>query len=383
MKMKKLLFYAWIGLLFIACEAPLEEEKESNTKSEKTAEVVKSNRPLAKFEPADGKVILFVGQELNAIGGLDEYSEGYLDYFKTPAGWTAYTNLSPGDTSFGYVQKGLDGMESTDDWGDNVSNMSLQAADPDFKNMALAIGLSMVGHDKQVAEGEHDDLIERLANFLKDMAPRPVFLRIGYEFDGHAWNFYNREHYLTAYRRVKDKFDEMQVENVAFVWQSTGWVSDQQMLEAWYPGDDYVDWCAFSFFSRWKEQEMVEFARKKGKPVFIAEATPTISDYMVKFDGNTKHTVLSKPEQAQEAWDRWFVPLFKTIDDNPDVVKAVSYINCHWLSHEMWKQNPTFKRVDARLQTSEMISEKWKKEVYQDKYLHASPTLFSDLAQNK
>ncbi len=342
-----------------------------------------SERPRAKFEPEHGKVLLFVGQELEAIGGLDAFDNGYLDHFPAPAGWTAYTFLMPGDsTTFSLPLDGLDGIWSTDTWGDGYSNMSLQATDPSFQHMALAIGLAMVNHEEAVANGEPDDLIHRLANYMQELAPRPVFLRIGYEFDGHSWNHYDLDHYKAAYRRIKDIFDEIGVDNVAYVWQSTGWVSIQDMLEEWYPGNEYVDWCGYSFFSRWKEVEMIDLARKKGKPVFIAEASPTVSDHTVKFDGQTRPIVLSDPAQAQEAWDKWFTPFFSTIDAHPDLVKAISYINCHWKNNDLWKNNPTFQRVDARLQTSDMISRKWLEEIGQDKYLHASETLFDYLYGN-
>ena len=62
------------------------------------------------------------------------------------------------------------------------------------------------------------------------------------------------------------------------MWQSKGFGNSIVDLEAWYTGDDSVDWCGFSFFNEYKEQKMIEFARQKGKPVFIAEATPTVSD---------------------------------------------------------------------------------------------------------
>jgi len=337
-------------------------------------------RPLVKFEPEGNKVLLFVGQELEAIGGLEApYNNGYLDHFKRPAGFTMYTNFAPGDTSFGYVQKGLDGIWTTDDWGDSPSNMSLQLADPDFENMALAIGLSLVNHEEKVADGTHDVLIEKMGNWFKTLGKRPVFLRIGYEFDGHAWNFYDRKAYLKAYKRIKDIMDDLGVDNVAYVWQSTGWVSDPYHLEEWYPGDDYVDWCGTSFFSRWREIEMFDFARQKGKPVFIAEATPVISDHTVKFDGQTQETILSNSEQAAEAWEKWFIPFFDAIDKNQDVVKAISYINCYWKSHEMWLNNPTFQKVDARLQTNERISEQWKAKVYEAPFLNSKEGLYEML----
>jgi len=293
-----------------------------------------------------------------------------------------YSSLSPGKEMFGHENRGLDGIFETDDWGDGDSNMSLQLADPDFEHMALAIGLWMVDHEERVAAGEHDALIDSLGTFFKGLGNRPVFLRIGYEFDGYSWNDYDQDAYKAAYRRIKDRLDAMGVDNVAYVWQSTGWVSNQEHLEAWYPGDDYVDWTGFSFFSRWAEQEMITFSRRKGKPVFIAEATPTISTNTDKFNGKTEEIILGNPEQAERAWEHWFVPFFRTIDENPDVVKAISYINAHWKVRPMWKDNPTFQDVDARLHTSPEVAARWRVITDDARYLKASPELFDYLAGN-
>lgn len=352
-----------------------------NQSSEPTSE--EPTRERVMFEPADGEVILFAGQELEAVGGLEEYNDGYLDHFDKPGGWTTYTNINPGEESFGRIQEGLDGLYDTHDWGDNDYNASLQLADPDYENMALAIGLQFVNHEEKIAKGEHDEYIDKLADFLLSLGERPVFLRLAYEFDGYVWNFYEMDSTKIAYRRIIDRLRERGVENTAYVWQSTGWVSTQDHLEAWYPGDDYVDWLGVSFFSRWREIEMFEFARKKGKPVFIAEATPTISDFTVKFSGQTKETQLSNPEQAKEAWEKWFIPFFDAINNNPDVVKAVSYINCHWDSHPMWVNNPTFQKIDARMQLSPYITEKWNEETGKAKYLKGSEGLFDYLYEGK
>ncbi|MFY0653048.1 MAG: hypothetical protein JXQ96_13490 [Cyclobacteriaceae bacterium] len=372
--MNKLFYAGILASTLFACS-----QTKNKVQTTDNQESISADRPLAKFEPEDGKVILFAGQELEAVGGLDDYSDGYIDHFDTPGGFTTYSGLSVGGDSFGYTQQGLDGIFSTADWGDGDYNMSLAIADEDFKHSAVAIGFWMVNHEQEVAEGKTDSLIVVLGKYLKSLGDRPVFLRIGYEFDGHSWNHYDINYYKQAYRRIKDKLDQIGVENVAYVWQSTGWVSNLYQLEEWYPGDEYVDWCAYSFFSRFDEAKMIDFARQKGKPVFIAEATPTISDHTVKFDGRTKKTYLSDPADAEEAWEKWFIPFFKTINDNPDVVKAISYINCNWKDHAMWKQNPTFQGVDARLQLSPMISQKWKEETSRDKYLKASPELFDYL----
>lgn len=350
--------------------------------SEKNTPAISPTRALAKFEPAEG-VLLFVGQELEAVGAVEGYEDGYLNYFPKPAGWTSYTNINPGEESFGRIQQGLDGLWETHDWGDNEYNAMLQHNDPDYDNMALAIGLQFVNHEEKVADGTHDEYIDRLGDFLIALGERPVFLRIAYEFDGDPWNHYDRETTIKAYKHIVDRLRAKKVSNTAYVWQSTGFISGQEHLEGWYPGDDYVDWCGVSFFNRWKEIEMFEFARKKGKPVFIAEATPTISDYGGKLYGLTKETQLSKPEQAEEAWEKWFLPFFETIDKNKDVVKAVHYINCHWDSHPMWYENPTFKGIDARLQLSDTISQRWVEITNKPPFILSSPSLYNALYDNQ
>ncbi len=374
--MKKLIILI-LAILAFGCKQQADAEQAMDSTQEETPK-----RKLAKFEPKDGEVLLFVGQELEAVGGLEAYNDGYLDYFERPAGWTTYSNINPGENSFGRTQEGLDGIFDTHDWGDNDYNATLQLNSPNYENMALAIGLQFVNHEEKVADGTHDAYINKLADFLLSLGKRPVFLRIAYEFDGDPWNHYDRETTIKAYKRIVDMLRAKGVENTAYVWQSTGFISGQEHLEGWYPGDDYVDWCGVSFFNRWKEIEMYEFARKKGKPVFIAEATPTISDYGGKLYGLTKETQLSDPIQAEEAWEKWFIPFFNDIDDNPDVVKAVHYINCHWDSHPMWINNPTFKGIDARLHLSDSVSNRWRKITSQSKYIKSTPDLYEKLYNN-
>ena len=100
---------------------------------------------------------------------------------------------------------------------------------------------------------------------------------------------------------------------------------------------------------------------------------------MAKFDGTTVETILANPEQAEEAWQEWFVPFFAAVDEYKDVVKAVSYINCHWKSHPMWYDNPTFTMIDARLQTNEKISQRWNEKVESSAFILSSEDLYQKL----
>ncbi len=344
--------------------------------SKKSQEIVVGNKfePqndwLGKFEPPTGKVLLFVGQELESIGGTDEYSDGYFDYFPAPAGFTAYT---------GFGGNGLDGLNSMADWGDGPENMSLLVNDADFDNSCLAIGLDIAnGGDEKTAKGEYDHLILRLGEWIKALGNRPVFLRIGYEFDGHDWNHYKSEFYKPAYRRIHQKFEEMGIENVAYIWQSKGGGSTRANMEEYYPGDDVVDWVGFSFFTTGEvNHPMIEFARDHKKPCFIAEASPVILDNT----GTSIHLDLTKTEDAQKAWNEWFTPFFNTVRVNSDVIKAIHYINSPWKTRPQWQNNPFFKNIDARITQNEYMKTQWLSEINNERYLMASDTLFTYLTK--
>lgn len=329
----------------------------------------------AKFEPGEGECLFFIGQDMRAIGGLENYSDGYCDHFEVPAGITLYTGFAIGTESYGYMQKGNDGIKSIANWGAEDSCVQCYIDDPDFKHSLISIGLSLVGNEKKVAKGQHDDLIIELGEWIKGIE-RPVFLRIGYEFDGWDWNNYNKKYYLASWKRISDMFTKMGVTNAALVWQSKGVGSGQDVFEEWYPGDDLVDWCGYSYFGD-PDEEMLTFARNHNKPVFIAEATPILMNGTTFLD-----TFLSNPEQAEKAWEDWFVPFINTLNDNKDIIKAFSYINVNWAVQPMWKDNGLFKHVDSRIQKSEFITKKWLEEIANPRYLKANPRLWSSI-ENK
>jgi hypothetical protein len=357
-----------VTILFLYCSCGT--KKSSIPTSNNNAQTIRS-----KFEPPDGMCLFFIGQDVKATGGLDAYNDGYCDYFDMPTGVTVYTNFSPGSQSFGYTLKGNDGIKSIANWGaeDNCAQCYLE--DDDFKHSSIGIGLSMVNQEKKIASGDRDYLIRELAQWIKK-SKRPVFLRIGYEFDGWDWNHYNKKHYLAAWKHIHNVFKEMEVNNVAFVWQSKGNGSGQDILEKWYPGDEMVDWCGYSYFSS-PDQEMLIFARKHKKPVFIAEATPVLQNGTEFLD-----TQLTDPKIAMQAWEKWFLPFIQTLNNNKDVIKAFSYINVNWSVQPMWINNPVFQKVDSRIQKSEYISQKWKEEMNKPRYLKPNAELGNILEHN-
>ena len=328
-----------------------------------------TNIHAQKFVPKNGGCLLFVGQDLESVGGLENYNNGYVDHFKTPAGITLYTNLSPHHCSFGSYLWGLDGLTEVSDWGAGESCGDLYLESEKFNNTAIAIGVSFVNNEKKVANGELDDLIVKLAQWVKT-TQRPVLLRIGYEFDGWDWNHYNRKDYLKCWQKITQIFKEEKVDNVAFVWQSKGNGTNQKTFEKWYPGDDLVDWVGYSYFGQ-PDEEMLHFARAHNKPVFIAEATPVRQMDGLYFDCDLKKENLSKV-----IWKEWYAPFFETLKKNQDIIKAVSYINANWSEQTMWVYNPTFQKVDARIQMNTYITQKWKEQLDSLKLIHASNQLY-------
>jgi hypothetical protein len=231
----------------------------------------------------------------------------------------------------------------------------------------IAIGLPIVGIEQEIINGERDNGLRRIGEWLKKISPRPVFLRIGYEFEG-SHNDYFFETYVPAFQYIHNFFDSMDIKNVAYVWQSTGSGLSLDDHLKWYPGDEYVDWCAYSHFID-PDENMIEFARSKHKPVFIAESTPFLkkSDEFVTY-----------PEQAKRMWEEWFLPFFKIIEDNPDIVKAFSYINVDWHVQPMWAEG-MFSRCDSRIQKSDYISNLWRQKIKEERYLNATDINWNNL----
>lgn len=293
-----------------------------------------------KFVPPDGKVLFITGQGQ----GTNEA----LDYIRAtgqvPAGFMFYTSVQ--DTS------GLDkpGVEYSG------ANYGKFFAD-NYSNVVLQIGLWMSGALEEIVQGVYDDNIDFLSKWIKKSG-KPVFLRIGYEFDNPDFN-YDPDDYTNAYRHVVDRVRKNGVSNVAFVWHSYGVVRNIP-IAAWYPGDDYVDWCGLTYFAQGavNMKKMVFYAKQKEKPLMLCEVTPYGTGVL----------------EGEKSWNAWFAPLFKFIRSNN--VKALSYINCDW------DKVPQFRGQgwgNSRVQDNAFVFEQWMKEMTNGMFIHSSPELYEVL----
>lgn len=278
-------------------------------------------------------------------------------------------------------------------------------------------------------KSQYQYYVHQLGKYFKSIEKHQIMLRIGYEFDG-PWNCFTPELFREAFKEIR-KIINSETDNVAYVWQASGWprpydqngsvlnslgvpygwlrdlrfnskgVSHplspndpqfgQEMLSAFYPGDDIVDWIGLSYFygEHWENtwgqesQEVVyspiqahnailKFARSHQKPVQISESAPQGYDLTL----NTVKTIFNKPVRNlsdSEIWDGWYAPFFKFIADNRDVIRSVAYINANWQSQANWVCSdgspagssacPNGYWGDHRLQSNPFIRDRFENEI--------------------
>jgi hypothetical protein len=220
------------------------------------------------------------------------------------------------------------------------------------------LGLSMttdgkpeLRYEDRVAAGEYDAEIKAYCAGLRQLA-RPVFLRIGYEFNG-PWNGYLPDSYRSAWRRIVAALREHGLEEVATVWCFEPGGKPNYM--DFYPGDEHVDWWSIDLFSagHFECPPAVKFmadAQRRGFPVMIGESTPRRIGVL---DGET-------------SWERWFALYFQFIRRH-EHVKAFCYISWDWAKYPKWGD-----WGDARIQANAEVLARWKKELASDLYLHGA-----------
>lgn len=308
-----------------------------------------------KFVPADGKCLLIMGQ-------TEERIQEYLQHFSNqpiPGGWSAYWGI----TEFKGITESF-----TNETG---SSQNHQWLIDQFPNTAMHSALWMVGmHDiaEKTATGFYDEIILQFAAWAKTI-DRPIYLRIGYEFDG-AHNELEPKIYVKAYRKIVDMLRNQGVDNIAYVWHSYAAPPYQgHPISAWYPGDNYVNWMGVSVFGHPYEGELTQYsltvlkyAKEHHKPVMICESNP----------------IRGIATDSSQAWNDWFVNFFSFVYNKN--IKAISFINEDWQSLNIpgiseWK--------DGRLSNNKQVAEAWFNETNKDRYLKQSPELFEQLGYQK
>ncbi|MCK5267877.1 MAG: hypothetical protein KAR07_06910 [Spirochaetes bacterium] len=310
----------------------------------------------AKFVPPAGKTLLILGQDkvnipenVNASGVI---AGGFASYMGVSSD-IGITNDSTQD--FPYIQNSKWLVDT-------------------YPNTVLQLAMWMVGsahafpvdYPQNTTNGLYDNNIDTLCNWAKD-AQIPIFLRIGYEFDG-LHNKLEPTEYINAYKYIADRIRLTNgVTNIAFVWHSYASTPyNGYSVSDWYPGDNYVDWFGLSVFfahptfdpNKTYMNNFVDLARTHFKPVMIAEACPNGGIFPLNY----------------KTWNEWFVKVFSYIYEKN--IKAYSYINANW---DLIPQFATANWGDTRTHQFPLIQNSWLNEINKPRYMKQSASLFGEL----
>jgi hypothetical protein len=203
------------------------------------------------------------------------------------------------------------------------------APDGAFIILQLGLQLPLNGGEALVASGAYDNAIAALRFSLVALA-RPVYLRVGYEFNGN-WNNYSAPSYVGAYRRIAASLHSHPVLNmsVALVWDGSCDTSNDPA--PFWPGSDVVDWQGINIFSDGSAptatapQSCLWYwltdSAAAGLPLLIGESTPR------------GQSTASAGTLA--AWHQPFLQLLSA-EAHPNL-KLFSYIDEDWDSYARWQ----------------------------------------------
>ncbi len=245
------------------------------------------------------------------------------------------------------------------DWSNDLKSKLLRYHRQGFY-VIPQMGLNIEHQYKDIGAGNMEKEIDNFIAGLKYLGI-PMYLRIGYEFNngGKLYGGNNRdpEGYIKCFQVLASKIKEAGIE-VATVWDAS-LSGETNLIEEWYPGDEYVDWYGFNTFSDiYGGQhaitiEMVTAAVERNKPVLIGESSPQW------LNGSNTGSL------------DWFETLYKMVGEQP-TIKALGYINWDWDVEDMIAGNMGFGWGDARLEAFPKIKDYFFEQLENPGYFHAS-----------
>ena len=349
--------YDWRKILFIAICASFLFSSSMFTQAQL----------VGPFIPPNGQKMMIIGQDITSI---DNYRANVP---VEPAGVTTYIALTD-----------LSGLTNQVDNGGGPNNAGY--LQQNYPNSIHAIAVYIKGVQANAANGALDGNMDELVRILKSWQ-RPVLLRFGYEADG-PWNENDPGTYVQAFRRMHSRVQAANADNIAMVWQVASWCGGTYQgrnFTDWYPGDQFVDWLAFSYFTpqdcnNSAINNFMNFANSKNKPVMIAEAAPQRYDIESgTYNPQVQRQAPDQQKSGQQIWNEWFVNFFNFINNN-NKIRAIAYINADWDTQSLWQPPyPEGYWGDTRVETNNFIENNWINEITSNDWIQSSSDLFGIL----
>lgn len=188
---------------------------------------------------------------------------------------------------------------------------------------------------REIASGKYDDYIRSYARDVKAYG-QPLFVRlICGEFNGNWWKWCSpranpaltTKDFVDAWRRVVDIFRAERVTNVAWVWTpadfppaNPGLADRDPDWQAYYPGDQYVDWIGsdtYDYAQVGEIEPIYQFGVEHAKPFLLAE-------FGIRWQG----TSLTARQHLE-----WLNQMFDYFESHPKI-KAILYFNYNISPHD-------------------------------------------------
>jgi hypothetical protein len=261
-------------------------------------------------------------------------------------------------------------------------------------SFAMAMGDGQSVDDVIAQTTRYDELIRELGRVIKEYGD-PVFVRIGFEFNG-KWNNYHAGLYPIAFRKFVDLLREEGADNFATIWcyepnaaddfDAVG--SDGQPL--WYPGDAYVDWFGIDLFQHshfvsddknltgdragtggssrlqmtsslyQRTLRFLEMARQHGKPVFLSELAAV--DAHITSDGQDPGF-----QDGKADWELWFAPFFTFLQEHPEI-KGFNYMSQDYRNTKYAANG----WGNSRIQDNSYILQQWVQMLRDERFIHVT-----------
>lgn len=140
--------------------------------------------------------------------------------------------------------------------------------------------LSWAGADtRTITSGAYDSLIRQRAREIKATG-KPIFLEWRWEMTrpNLSYQIHSPADYVAAWDHIRSIFAQEHVKNVAWVWCPSSWAFANGSAQAYYPGNNEVDWvCADAYppsgYHSFADvvHPLLDWASHHSKPVMIGE----------------------------------------------------------------------------------------------------------------
>jgi len=229
----------------------------------------------------------------------------------------------------------------------------------EYPDKVIHLDLHFDDREELITNGSQDVLLAEWGNKFLSMN-RPLYMDLGHEVNG-AWNNYQQEYFVDAFRYMVDFWDNMGVTNVCYIWNVHIMDAPFDYME-WYPGDNYVHWWSHEILGpqsdpNWNHDSPAVIQSKafaldavsRGLPVMIGEASAWLTGV----------------GEGQQSWDDWFDGFFNYINSPAYGIRG--YVH---MPHD-WSTVPGYTTYeDARPSVDAVVKANWQAEIYGSQYLH-------------